>query len=69
MNRSTVRWGAHRALERLEWIDRHVQARPPEVADRLVEELEELERFLLRVLGSAPQYSLLDTQNDTESDQ
>lgn len=55
MTTTVVRYGAHKALERLEWLERHVQARPdtPEVRKRVAEELEELERWLLkRVIGA-----------------
>lgn len=50
------RYGAHVALERLEWIERHVKARPenPETEARLEGELAELQAWLLRVIGGTP---------------
>jgi hypothetical protein len=54
MATATVRYAAHRALERLEWVERHVVARQDDrlVRERLVDELDELERFILRIIGA-----------------
>lgn len=58
MSNLTLQWGAHKALERLEWIDRHAEARHQSDGDRLATEIEELERFLIRVVeASAPRQS------------
>lgn len=53
MASKTVRYAAHDALIRLEWVSKHVVSRPDtrEVRERLPDELEEIERFLVRVIG------------------
>lgn len=54
MSRATIQWGAQKALERLEWLSKHVRPREGE-GDRVADELDELERFLVRVVEfSAP---------------
>jgi hypothetical protein len=50
MSRPTILYGAHKALERLEWLDKHVRAHPAEVSERLADAIEDIEKFLLRVI-------------------
>lgn len=56
MSKATIQWGAQKALERLEWIDHNVRPREASDGPRVADELEEIERFLIRVVEfSAPQ--------------
>jgi hypothetical protein len=50
MSRSTVRYASHRALINLEWIERHIAARPNtrEVRERLLNEIEDLRNFIIK---------------------
>lgn len=50
--RATILYGAHKAVERLEWISKHVAARPGDhdTSEKLADEIDEVERFLLRVI-------------------
>lgn len=56
MKATVKRYGAHVALQRLEWIERHVTARPQGEATeaRLEGELDELRYFLLKLIGGIP---------------
>ncbi len=49
LTRDQMLWGAHRAIERLEWLDHHVSARSADKATtkRLMRELRELENYLI----------------------
>ena len=51
---ATTRHIAQHALVRLEWIERHVQARPNdrETRERLVDEIDDLMALLLRLVGA-----------------
>jgi pyrroloquinoline quinone (PQQ) biosynthesis protein C len=53
MSTATTRYGAHKALEALEWIDKHIQARPNEreVREKLYKKLDDITRFLTRIAG------------------
>lgn len=51
------RYAAHRALMRLEWLEKHVSPRPYDkrTLRRLLDELAEIKRYLeKRVVASAP---------------
>jgi hypothetical protein len=67
LTRDQLLYGTHRAIARLEWIDKHVQARPADHATtkRLVRELRDLEAWLEKLLTefAPPQES--ETHSDT----
>lgn len=44
-----LRWGAHKAIERLEWLDKHVTTRQSKHMKQLQRELRELQVYLIRV--------------------
>lgn len=51
---ATTRYVAQKAIARLEWIERHVAARPntPAVRQRLVDEVDDLMTELLRLAAA-----------------
>jgi hypothetical protein len=55
MMRATIRYAAHKALERLEWLETHIDARPdkPEVRDRIADEIDDLRAFITRIITAA----------------
>ena len=83
MSIPTIRFAAHRALIKLEWLEKHVRAHPDtvETRERLADEIEDIEAFMLRVIGaqreprevvtggplSSPQPLVVHTPSDTES--
>lgn len=53
--RATIRYAAHKALERLEWLEKHVEARPdsPEIMERVADEIDEIRKFITRIATAA----------------
>ena len=52
MTKAETLYGVHRAIERLEWIERHVSARPNDhdTLERLATEFGDLEAWLEKML-------------------
>ncbi len=49
MTRDEIRWGANKALERLEWLDTHVTVRTPKHMKQLLRELREIQAYLVKI--------------------
>lgn len=52
MTRAQIRYTAHKALERVEWIDRHVKARNVKDSKRLEAYLLDLSKYMLKIIDA-----------------
>lgn len=52
MTQAELLYATHKAIERLEWIERHVSARPnnSDTNGRLADELDDMEHYLGKML-------------------